>query len=211
MRIYDVTLTITPTMTTWPGDPIVILERMKKIEEGANANVSHLDLGVHTGTHVDAPYHFLMEGAGIDTLPLDVLVGPVQVVELGDDIGVIDAKVVEKAGIVKGTCRVVFKTHNSTYWAQHTTEFQPTFVGVSVDGAEALVKLGIKLVGIDYLSVAPYKKSRPTHEVLLKASMVIVEGMDLSAVSAGLYQLYCLPLKLGGADGAPARVIMVGD
>jgi len=211
MKTYDVTLTISPDMTTWPGDPPVILERARKIEEGANANVSRLDMGVHTGTHVDAPYHFFMDGKGVDQLDLDILTGPVLVFEFGEQVDVIDAEALNTLDIPVGTQRVLFKTRNSQQWANQEKGFQPGFVGVNLDGANYLVERGIRLVGIDYLSVSPYKKSRPTHEALLGVEMVIIEGLDLSKVPAGIYQLYCLPIKLKGADGAPARVILVGE
>ncbi len=211
MKIYDITLTISPDMPVWPGDPAVSLERVNKIEAGANANVSRIEMGVHTGTHVDAPFHFLMDGKGVDQLSLEVLTGPVKVIELSDRVEVIDAGVIGQVGIAPGTQRILFKTRNSNYWVNQVKTFQTGFVGISLDGAQALVKLGIQLVGIDYLSVAPYKHSRPTHEVLLSAGMVIVEGLDLSQVPAGDYQLYCLPAKLLGADGAPARAILIGS
>jgi arylformamidase len=211
MQIYDITLGITSDMPVWPGDPAVTLERVKKIEEGSNANVSHLDLGVHTGTHVDAPVHFIPGQYGIDQLSLDILIGPALVVELAEDIDQIDAQVVEQASIPQNTTRVLFKTRNSMIWARGEKIFQPTFCGIEADGAQALVDRAVKLVGIDYLSIAPFKRSRPTHEVLLGARMVVIEGLDLSKVRPGLYQLYCLPVKLVGCDGAPARTILIGD
>jgi arylformamidase len=211
MTLYDITLTINPDMPVWPGDPAVILERVKKIEEGSNANVSRLDLGVHTGTHVDAPRHFIMGAKGIDELALNVLVGPAQVVELAQNIAEINEKVILQAGILPETRRILFKTRNSLYWAQQENIFQTDFVGINLEGARALVQMGIQLVGIDYLSVAPFKRSRPTHEVLLSAGIVVAEGLDLSKIKAGMYQLYCLPMKLGGSDGAPARAILIGE
>ena len=211
MQIYDVSLGITPDMPVWPGDPSVTLERVKKIEDGANANVSHLDLGVHTGTHVDAPFHFIPGQYGVDRLSLDLLVGPTLVVALPEEIAQINAEVVRLAGIPAGTRRVLFKTRNSQYWARGEKAFQPGFCGIEADGAQALVDMDVELVGIDYLSVAPYKRSRPTHEVLLGAKMVVIEGLDLSKVGPGVYQLTCLPVKLVGCDGAPARVILTGD
>jgi arylformamidase len=210
-KIYDISVTITPALPVWPGDPAIKLERVNKIEEGANANVSHLDMGVHTGTHVDAPFHFLPGGKTIETLPLEVLVGECWVVELPKEVGEITGETIERLSIPAGVKRLLFKTRNSDYWASKGSQFQTDFVGVTRDGADALVKLGIQLVGIDYLSISPYKKSRPTHEALLGVGMVILEGCDLSAVPAGKYTLYCLPLKLGGSDGAPARSVLVAE
>jgi arylformamidase len=210
-KIYDITLTVTPGMVVWPGDPKVKLERVRKIEDGANANVSEVAMSVHTGTHMDAPVHFLPEGKSIDTLPLDVLIGPVQVVQLPESCDVINAEVLANAGLDNGVERILFKTRNSSYWVSQAAVFQTGFVGISKDGAEFLVKHGVRLVGIDYLSISPYKNSRPTHEVLLKASMVILEGVNLFDVPAGHYQLICLPLKLGGSDGSPARAVLIKE
>jgi arylformamidase len=185
MKIHDVSLTIHPGMVVWPSDPPVTLERKSKIEEGANANVSRLDLGVHTGTHVDAPYHFLPSGSRVDALDLDMLIGPVYLAELPESAGVVDAAAIRSAGIPDGVTRLLFKTRNSALWARDERQFQTGFAGITKDGAEALVSMGVQLVGIDYLSIAPYKQSRPTHEVLLGAKMVIIEGLDLSSVGAG--------------------------
>jgi arylformamidase len=211
MQIYDVTLTISNELPTWPGDPGVRLERVSKIEEGSEANVTRLDIGAHTGTHVDAPYHFLGgEAPTVDQIPLKLLTGRAYVLQIPDEVGVITTAVLERMEIPPRTRRLLFKTRNSRYWLHRTAGFQTDFVGISADGAQNLVERGIKLVGIDYLSISPYQQSRPTHEILLKAGVVIVEGLDLSGVSQGRYNLYCLPLKLAGSDGAPARVILVG-
>jgi arylformamidase len=210
-KIYDITLTITPGMPVWPGDPSVKLARINKIEDGANANVSQIDMSVHTGTHVDSPYHFLNHGKSVETLPLDVLIGAVQVVELPDSCSVINSEALKTAGIQTRLERVLFKTRNSHYWERKLTEFQTDFVGITEDGAQFLVDSGIRLVGIDYLSIAPYKHSRPTHEILLKSDVVILEGANLSGVPAGNYELICLPMKLGGSDGAPARVVLIAE
>jgi len=211
MRIYDITVTITPDLPVWPGDPKVVLERVARIEDGANANVSRVAISAHTGTHVDAPYHFLPDGSKVEAMPLEILTGPALVVQIGEDIPVLSREVLEKTDLPPGAARILFKTRNSRYWAQFPKEFKTDFVGITKDGAEYLVGKGVQLVGIDYLSIAPYKQSRPTHEVLLGAGMVVIEGLDLSEVEPGSYLLYCLPLKLGGADGAPARTILVRE
>lgn len=210
-KIYDITLTITPELITWPGDPGISLHRIHKIEDGANANVSELSLGVHTGTHVDAPYHFLPDGKTIETLDLEDLIGPVQVIEIDADVLVLTAAVLKTCGIQPGMKRLLFKTSNSGIWLRGEQSFQTNFVGIPLDGAEYLVELGIRLVGIDYLSISPFKQSKPTHQALLRAGMVILEGADLSQVPAGIYWLVCLPMKLGGSDGAPARVVLISE
>lgn len=209
MRTYDITLTISPDLPTWPGDPGVKLERVEKIEDGSNANVSRVEMGVHTGTHVDAPFHFLQDGTTVDKLNLSLLTGRAYVLHL-PDVEVITAAVLEEAQIPPRTRRVLFKTRNSDFWVKKEPDFRTDFVGLSEDGAEYLVRRGVKLVGVDYLSVAPYRNSRPTHEKLLEAGVVIVEGLDLSEVSQGRYTIYCLPLKLANSDGAPARAILIG-
>ncbi len=211
MKYYDISLTIQNGMVVWPGDPPVKLERVSKIEDGANANVSKLELSVHTGTHLDAPYHFIHGAKTLDTLPLEVLIGPVQVVQLADSVDLITAAVVEQAGIAPGVVRVLFKTRNSAYWLKKEQVFEKDFVGVSEDGAHLLVQRGIRLVGIDYLSIAPFKQSRPTHEVLLKAEMVVLEGANLNGIEPGMYTLICLPPKLGGCDGSPARAVLATE
>lgn len=211
MKIHDISLTISSDLAVWPGDPKPRLERVAKLEEGANHNGSHLgEISVHMGTHVDAPFHFLQDGATVESLPLGVMMGLAQVIDL-PDVDVINLEALTSAGIQKGIERVLFKTRNSTYWANHETEFQPGFVGIGADGAEFLVWQGIKLVGLDYLSIAPYHKSTETHQTLLKHSVVILEGLDLSQVSAGIYWLNCLPLKLAGSDGAPARAVLIEE
>ena len=210
MKIYDITLPITPDMTVWPSDPPVELERVSSMDDGAHANVSKLTCGVHTGTHVDAPNHFLNDHRTIESLSLDVLTGPALVVQVPDDVSVVDADVLEKASIPAGTIRLLLKTRNSRIWAGGGKKFHPDFVGIDAGGAEWIVRSGIKLIGIDYLSVSPYKQSVPPHQTLLKPGIIILEGVDLSAVQPGAYDLYCLPMKLVGSDGAPARTILVG-
>ena len=210
MKIYDITLPISPAMPVWPGDPPVVLERVSSMDAGAHDNVSRLGCSVHTGTHVDAPHHFLNDHRTVDALSLDVLTGPAQVIQIPEDVDLITADILEKAAVPSGTSRLLLKTRNSRLWEHREKEFVKDFVGISVDGAEWLVRTGLKLVGIDYLSIAPYKHSLPTHQVLLKPGIVILEGVDLSAVSPGIYNLYCLPLKLVGSDGAPARAILIG-
>jgi arylformamidase len=207
--IYDLTITIRNEMAVWPGDPQVHLERIHKIEEGSNSNVSKMDLSVHTGTHMDAPVHFIPGAKSIDTLPLDVLIGPAQVVQLLDTVSLITSVEVDAAGIQPGVTRVLFKTRNSKIWQAENPPFNTSFVAVSADGAQALVNLGIRLVGIDYLSIAPYKQSKQPHQILLGAGIVIAEGLNLSQVKPGMYTLICLPLKLSGSDGSPARAVLV--
>ncbi|MGB8214402.1 MAG: cyclase family protein, partial [Anaerolineales bacterium] len=192
MKIYDVSLPISPDLPVWPGDPAVVLEQVSSMDAGAHDNISRLACGVHTGTHVDAPHHFLNDHRTVESLALDILVGPALVLQIPDAVTVVDASVLEKAAIPAGTLRLLLKTSNSSLWERGEKEFFTGFVGISADGADWLVQHGLKLVGIDYLSVAPYHQSIPTHRALLAAGIIIVEGLDLSGVQPGTYTLYCL-------------------
>jgi arylformamidase len=209
MRTYDITLTITPQSIVWPGDAPVVIKHTSSIALGDNANVSEISMSCHTGTHVDAPHHFLNNGVTVDDLSLDLLVGRAYVLHL-PDVNMITASVLMQADIPPRTRRLLFKTRNSDLWANGNREFQTDFVALSVDAAELLVDRNVKVVGIDYLSIAPYKMGTPVHTILLNAGVVVIEGLDLSQVSQGRYTLHCLPLKLGGTDGAPTRAVLVG-
>lgn len=209
MRILDISLPISSSLPVWPGDPAIVLEQIQSMDQGSEYNLTHLSSSVHIGTHVDAPRHFLNDGRTVEDLPLEVLTGPCFVAQLPDDIDAITAEVLESIPLGDGTKRVLFGTRNSHLWAKGETNFQPDYVAISEDGAEWLVQHGIQLVGVDYLSVAPYEDSVPTHRVLLQAGVIIVEGLNLSQIPRGFYDLYCLPLKLVGVEGAPARAILV--
>jgi len=208
MEIKDVTVEIRPDMAVWPGDDPVRLNREKKIEEGKNANVSSLSLSVHTGTHIDAPFHFLQDGYTVEKIPMELLIGEAQVVYIPEEYRSINEAVLENAKIKEGITRILFKTVNSNHWEKPGNEFMKDFVAIAEDGARWLVNHGIKTVGIDYLSIAPFGNSRPTHNVLLSAKVLIIEGLNLSNVDPGIWTLYCLPLKLKGSDGATARVVL---
>jgi arylformamidase len=195
--IIDISVPVRTGMVTYPGDPEVRLERVKAIADGESANLSTLDLGVHSGTHVDAPLHFIDGAGGADELPLDVLNGPCEVVEAA----ALDESAV--GAVPEGAERVVFKTSNSELWAQDT--FPEAFERLDGAAARALVERGVRLVGVDYLSVG----DEDVHRVLLGAGVVPVEGLDLRGVEPGSYELHCLPLRLVGSDGAPARAILV--
>ena len=209
MTIYDISLTISPTLPTWPGDPGLELEQSESMDKGAHVNVTRMSTSVHLGTHVDAPHHFLNDGRTVESLPLDVLTGPCYVIQLPDGVDAITAEVLERTEITPDMKRILFGTSNSHFWARGETRFQEDFVAITEDGAEWLVERGVQLVGVDYLSVSPFGDSEPTHKVLLKAGVVIVEGLNLSNVMRGFYDLYCLPLKIAGSDGAPARAILI--
>jgi arylformamidase len=209
MKIYDISLAITADMLVWPNEPAVELEQVSSMEAGAQANVSRLAIGVHCGTHVDAPHHFLNDHRTVESLPLDILTGPAQVVQIPEQTDVVSAEVLERASIPSGTLRLLLRTRNSHLWEGVRRAFAPDFVAINASGAEWIVEHGIRLIGIDYLSIAPYGQSEPAHQALLKPGVIILEGVDLSAVPPGGYELVCLPLKLVGSDGAPARAILV--
>jgi arylformamidase len=207
MSLYDISLGISPDMPVWPGDDPVRLERVRNIAEGANSNVSHLACSVHTGTHVDAPVHFIDGASGVHQLPIQLFVGQAQVVHL-PEVEVIDETALEAAELRSDVERVLFKTRNSKFWFSDERTFQKDFVAIDTSGATWLAHRGVQLIGVDYLSVAPFGASKEPHQILLRAGILIVEGLDLSRVDAGRYMLYCLPLKLVGSDGAPARAVL---
>jgi arylformamidase len=209
MKIFDISLTISPDLPIWPGDTPLELELVDSMDEGAHNNVSRLSTGVHIGTHVDAPHHFLNDGRTIEQLPLEVLTGPCYVIQLPDGVEAITAEALDGMSLPGESTRILFGTSNSRFWSRGETEFQEDFVAITEDGASWLVERGVQLVGIDYLSVAPFGDSTPTHRVLLQAGVIVLEGLNLSAVPRGFYDLYCLPLKLYGAEGAPARAILI--
>jgi arylformamidase len=208
MQIYDVTRTLQPGMATWPGEPGPELTLIKQMSAGQAADVSHLSLGVHTGTHVDAPRHFITGGAGVESLPMSALIGPARVVSIQNE-GAVRVEELECAGL-DGVERVLFRTRNSDQWSDSV--FKEDFVYLDPEAARWLVDRGVSLIGVDYLSVEAFAAAEPlTHRTLLGAGVVIVEGLDLRDISPGDYFLSCLPLKFAGADGAPARVVLTRD
>jgi arylformamidase len=209
MRIYDLSLPISESLVTWPGDPPVRLTHVSHLERGDNATVTRLDMGAHTGTHVDAPCHFVLGGAGVDALDLNVLLGPALVVEVLE-ANALTAEVLADLPIPAGSERVLFHTRNSGLWARGK-KFTKDFVAVTEDGAQWLIGRGVRLVGVDYLSVAPFGRSAPTHRALLRAGVVVVEGLNLHGVAPGTYSLVCLPLRIVGCDGSPARAILIEE
>lgn len=207
MTLYDISLTISEELPTWPGDPAIRLKKISQIDQGDQANVTHLSAPVHMGTHVDAPDHFLGNGKTVEDIPLEYLVGPALVLQV-DSPKTITAPDLASMEIPDGVERILFKTNNSEFWKTNNHTFQKDFVALGPDAAEVLVKRGVKVIGLDYLSVAAFDQPAPTHKILLEADVLIIEGLDLSRIDPGDYQLYCLPLKIAGSDGAPARVLL---
>jgi arylformamidase len=211
---YDISISIHPDIPVWEGDPSVIIHSAASIERGDIANVSRLEIGAHTGTHIDAPVHFVPGRKGIDALDLDTLIGPAYVADLIDVAHEIHGHDFGRANIPQGTVRLLCQTSNSSIWSKSPLAFDPNFVGISPDGAQWLIDRGIKLVGVDYLGVERFDSvgnGAPTHHLLLENELVIVEGLDLSDIPAGEYELICLPVKIKNSDGAPCRAILVKE
>jgi arylformamidase len=209
MKLFDVTRPIHPGMAVYPGDPAVVVRRVSSISTGAPANVSMLRLGSHTGTHVDPPLHFREGAPAVDQLPLDILIGPARLYEVAIREQIDAASLAE---LDLAACpRALFKCRPSDHSPQ--TCGRPEAAGIAADAVEVLLRAGVRLVGLEGPSADPAGSvGFPAHRALLGAGVIIVEGLDLSAVSPGPYELICLPLKLRGGDGAPARVILrAGD
>lgn len=212
--LYDITVPVSSGMLIWPGDPQVEVSQVSAIAQGAESNVSQLRMSVHTGTHIDAPKHFLDDGITIEQIDLQKLIGPVFVMVIGDEIPVITKETLEQhpAFTALGKVRkVLFKTANSTFWPGSSNEFQQDYVGLDHTAAQLLADLGMELVGVDYLSIAPYNETEAPHKILLEKEVVLLEGIDLSKVTEGHYDMVCLPLLLNGSEGAPARVILKSE
>jgi arylformamidase len=210
MQIYDVSVPLSSTTPTYPGDPGIEIKQWRTLASGDAANVSLINFGLHSGTHVDAPAHFIEGGTKIESLPLESLIGEAEVVEVANDIRVIDESFVV-ANCSGGSRRILFKTRNSAFWNNSQDGFREDYTYIEPAAARRLAESGIKLVGIDYLSVEQFKSDHfATHHALLSRGIVIVEGLDLRAVPSGFYELICLPLKIAGGsgDGAPARVVL---
>ncbi len=206
--IYDITVPISDKTPVYEGDPAVDIKLKLSMKNGDAANVSQICMGVHTGTHVDAPNHFIPGTKKIVDLDLSVLIGECRVVDVGADVMAIGPEHVEG---LAGAERVLFKTRNSSFWNDFGQGFRKDFTYIEPAAARILVKNGVKLVGIDYLSVEAFDAESPeTHITLLEKEVVILEGLDLSQVPSGEYELICLPLKIdgGSGDGSPARTVL---
>jgi arylformamidase len=205
-RWIDISVLIGNDIVHWPGDPPFEKTMVAEIQKGNNANLSKLTLGAHTGTHVDAPRHFVNEGIDVSMISIEVFVGAARVIEI------LDRKIISvqelKQHKIRRNERLLFKTRNSSY-AWKTDHFVEDFVALSLEAAEYLVQQGVKMIGVDYLSVGPYHgNGGDIHRQLLSAQVGIIEGLNLSAVNPGRYYLVCLPLKIKDGDGAPARAMI---
>jgi arylformamidase len=206
MKLIDVSVPLdAATLPTYPNNTPFSLEPVKRVARGDSSNVSTLHMSAHTGTHVDAPRHFFDDGAGTEALPLEMLLGRTRVIEVTSRTGIAaeDLKNIDLAEDV----RLLIKTHNSRLWG--SPEFHADYVGVTESAARHLVDHGIKVLGVDYLSVEKFRTpGAPAHHVLLGAGTIVIEGLNLMEVDPGVYEMICLPLRIVGADGAPARVLL---
>jgi len=204
-RLVDVSVLLAPGLAIYPGNPAFELAPVKRIAEGASSNVSRLVMGTHTGTHVDAPRHFFDDKPGVDALALELLVGRARVIDLPHRGGITEAHLA--AAGLREDLRVLLRTPNSALW--NGEAFHTDYTYLTEGGARFLVDQGVKVVGVDYLSVEQFGASgAPAHHALLGNGVVIIEGLDLSEAEAGQYEMYCLPLKIKDGDGAPARVVL---
>lgn len=209
-RIIDVSLPIGPGLVTWPGDPPFELVRTSRLEAGDPANVSQLRLGSHTGTHVDPPHHFLPGGDTIDMVPLEMLMGEAHVVVLDGFVGWIGPAELDSLALPDGVERLLLKTSSSLLWREPAPAFPEEYTALSEEGARWVVDRGIRLIGIDFLSIErDGPPDFPVHRTLLAGGVVIVEGLDLSEARRKVYELRCLPLRVVGGDGAPARAVLI--
>jgi arylformamidase len=205
-RVHDISRPLRAGGVTYPGDPEITFRPHGSIDRGDPANVTELGLSSHSGTHVDAPSHFLPGGTSVDRIPAEHLIGPAIVLDLPGDLVSVGAADLARHDL-RGHRRVLLRTRNS---AGPETPFARDYCALSLDGAEYLLDQGVELVGIDALSIEQFGSSDyAVHHLLLGRGVVIVEGLDLSAVRAGIYELVCLPLRLEGLDGAPARAVLI--
>jgi arylformamidase len=205
--IIDITVPLTTKMPLWPGCKGIRITPTMRMDEGDPYNVSRLDCNLHTGTHVDAPRHYLPNGTTVEQLPLDVLVGPSYVAHLPDAAD-ITADDLTDLNLPSGIERLLLRTRNSESWAAKITGFKKDFAALTYDAAQWIVDNGISLIGVDYLSVQRYRDDARTHQILLGADTIALEGLNLSNVKSGFYELICLPLRLLGAEASPVRAIL---
>jgi arylformamidase len=205
-RLVDVSVVLAPGLATYPGNPEFEITPVKRIASGDSSNNSRLVMGTHTGTHVDAPRHFFDDRPGVESLPLELLIGRARVIDLPHRGGLTETHLAG-AGL-REDLRILLRTPNSALWNSHDG-FHTEYTYLTEGGAKFLVDQGVKVVGVDYLSVEQFHKAgAPAHHMLLGNGVIIIEGLNLSEADAGQYEMYCLPLRVAGGDGAPARVVL---
>ncbi len=207
-KYLDISVSLSESLPVWPSDPRITMPPASRIADGAGANITRLGIGTHTGTHVDAEWHFIEDGQRLEALTPDRLIGPCYVADLTHCTTHISASDLEAAGIPENSTRVILKTTNSDLWTTSPTQFQESYIGIAPDGAEWIVNRGLDFIGIDYHSVEPFKAGGKTHRIILGAGLIILETVDLRNVEPGHYTLYCLPLRIDGYDGSPCRAVL---
>lgn len=207
VKYVDISLPISPALPTWPGAPPVAFERRLDMARGDAVNDTNMFCNLHVGTHIDAPLHHLADGLSADRLPLDSCIGPALVAD-ASNADVITAATLDALAVPPAVERLLLRTRNSQWWAAGLRQFRADYVALTADAARWIVDRGIRLIGVDYLSVQRYEDGPETHRILLRAGVIVLEGITLAHVSPGPYELICLPLKLVGVDGAPARAIL---
>jgi arylformamidase len=207
MMYIDISILLHDGMQVWPDSPGFSLVQDMKIDAENIANNSHIICDVHAGTHIDAPRHFIANGDSADEVPLETLIGPARVIDF-PDVSVVTASHLESAQIPVTTKRLLIRTKNSRLWNSSPEMFHRDFVGLKPDAAQWLVDRGIRLVGIDYLSIQPFNDGSETHKILLSAGVIIIEGLNLTDAHPGIYTLICLPLRILAAEGSPARAVL---
>jgi arylformamidase len=204
MKLIDISVPLDAHLASYPGNTPFGLEAVKRISKGDSSNVSSIHMSAHSGTHVDAPRHFFDNGGDADSLSLDMLIGRTRVIEITSRT--IAAEDFSKLDLSEDV-RLLIKTSNSRLWGD--PEFHKDYVGVSESGAKHLVEHGLKVVGVDYLSVEQFRfPGAPAHHILLGGGVIVIEGLNLRDVEPGVYDMYCLPLRVVDSDGAPARVVL---
>lgn len=207
-KIIDISIPLENGMPVWPKSVGPRLKRILSFKKGDSWTETEIQMNLHTGTHIDSPLHCIRGGVSIDKLPLNAMIGPAFVVYL-PKVKAIIAKDLENLNLPKDTSRLLFRTSNSNFWQKKEKKFQKDFVGLAPDAASWIANRGIELVGIDYLSIAQFKKTTEVHRILLKNGIIILEGLNLSKVKQGVYQLICLPLKLINTEAALTRAMLI--
>jgi arylformamidase len=205
---FDISVSIRTDLPVWPGHPDVEMEPVLRLDRGDENNVTSLGIATHTGTHVDAEWHFIKDGRKLEALTPDRLIGPCYVADLTSVNSHVTSQDLNNADIPDGTTRLILKTRNSDIWTTSPSTFDTSYCGIAPDGADWLVARGIDVIGIDYHSVEPYGAPGTTHRIILGAGRVILETVDLRSIEPGHYTLYCLPLRVDGFDGAPCRAVL---
>lgn len=203
----DITLPISPSMPVWPGSLAIGFDRVSDLHNGDEHTETDIHMSAHTGTHIDAPSHYIRDGKHLSEFPMDKMIGPALVVEILD-VDVITESDLANLNIPADTNRLLIKTRNSSLWANPNHEFTSEFVALDKSAAQWLVDFGLDVIGVDYLSIQPFEHGPETHQIILGAEIIAIEGLNLSAVAPGNYELLCLPLRLVDTEAAPARVLL---